>query len=367
MGVDVDHPLMREVIGRIATGPHLSKDLSREQAREAMQLVLEQAVDPVQAAIFLIALRMKRETDDENAGVLAAIRDASEHCVADVDELVDLFDPYNGYIRSLSMVPFMPAVLAACGVASFSHGVETVGPKYGVTSQQVLAAAGIDVGLSVAAAAERVADNRIGWAYLPQSSFCPQLSDLTALRHKMVKRSVLTTVEGMAGALCGRRATHLITGYVHKDYPRIYLELARAAGYQSALVVRGGEGGIVPSLRQPAAVHRFYSEVSESAEIDPRQLGIEQAVRALAVSEELEVDDGMTMSAAQRRRLIEAVLDAGLHALSGGAGAARDSLVYGVALVLWHIGRDADLAQAARRAAQVLDDGSAAAHFAAAR
>ncbi|MGH8658897.1 MAG: anthranilate phosphoribosyltransferase, partial [Gammaproteobacteria bacterium] len=52
--------LMRSIIQRIATGPELSKDISREEAQAGMRSILEGKIDPVQAGIFLIALRMKR-------------------------------------------------------------------------------------------------------------------------------------------------------------------------------------------------------------------------------------------------------------------------------------------------------------------
>ena len=45
-------------------------------------------VNDLQAAIFFIALRMKRETDDENKGVLDAILKASTAVTADVDERI---------------------------------------------------------------------------------------------------------------------------------------------------------------------------------------------------------------------------------------------------------------------------------------
>jgi len=77
-----------------------------------MRLVLEGLADPVQAAVFLIGLRMKRETDDENKGILQGIRDKTKTVVADVDELVDIADPYNGYGRSLPSSPFLPVLLA---------------------------------------------------------------------------------------------------------------------------------------------------------------------------------------------------------------------------------------------------------------
>ena len=88
--------MMRSIIKRIATGPELSKDISREEARAGMRFILDGEVDPVQAGIFLIALRMKRETDDENRGVLDAIREATHTVTAPVDEVVDIADPYDG-------------------------------------------------------------------------------------------------------------------------------------------------------------------------------------------------------------------------------------------------------------------------------
>ncbi len=152
--------IMRSIIQRIATGPDMSKDISLEEARAGMRAVLDNAVDPVQAAIFLIALRMKRETDEENKGILDGIRDKSISVTADVDEILDVSDPYNGYNRSLPAAPFLPAVMAACGVATVSHGVETMSPKFGITHHRVLKAAGKNVDMSVQQAADQIA-NRV--------------------------------------------------------------------------------------------------------------------------------------------------------------------------------------------------------------
>lgn len=360
---EANEALMRTVIQRIATGPELSKDLSYEQAQQAMQLILAQHVDPVQAAIFFIALRMKRETDAENNGVLSAIRQASMHRTVAVDELVDLFEPYNGYIRCLPLSPFIPAVLAAAGLPAYSHGVDRVGPKYGVTHEQVFAAAGIDVSMTVDEAAARVAADA-GWAYLSQSQFCPQLAGLSGLRHQMVKRSVLTTVEGLAGALAGRRKTHLITGYVHKAYPRIYLQLAHESGYDTALVLRGVEGGITPSLRQKAAMHRLLGADVSSGELDPNEFSLNQESRAVAVPAEFEGVDGAHLSKSQRQRLTQAVLQKGLAVLAGAEhGTARAALIYGAAIILWHCGRARTCGEAARQAAQAIDSGEAKRRF----
>ena len=52
------HLLMRSIIQRIATGPELSKDISQEEAHLGAKAIFEDKIDPVQAAIFFIALRV---------------------------------------------------------------------------------------------------------------------------------------------------------------------------------------------------------------------------------------------------------------------------------------------------------------------
>ncbi len=377
---------MRSVLQRIATGPELSKDISREEARRAMTLVLDEAVSPVQAGVFLIALRMKRETDEETQGVLDAVRAATRPATANVDDLVDLADPYDGYTRSLPVAPFLPAVLAACGVPTASHGVVRVGPKLGVTHHQVLAAAGVDVGRTPGAAAERIGQPQIGWAYVDQSRFCPKLHALIGLRDLIVKRPAITTVEGLAGAVRARGRTHLVTGYVHKPYPRIYAVLARGAGYHSALLVRGVEGGVIPSLRQTGKCFFYKGEApsadpvsggapserdtgaeqspeTDSLDLRPADFGFGEGLRPPSVPGDLPPGSAEGEGGPDTAAMARAAAAAGLAAREGAPGAARDNLVCGAALCLWHVGRAPTLAAAADAVRKALDSGRARAHF----
>lgn len=353
---------MRGILQRIATGPELSKDISRDEAALGTRAVLEGRVDPVQAGIFFIALRMKRETMDENKGVLDAIRAATHSVTAPVDEVVDIADPYDGYNRTLPTSPFLPALLAELGAPAVSHGVASLGPKYGVTHRQVLAAAGVPVDLEPSAAAARLGDPALGWSYVDQARFCPQLHDLVALRTLIVKRPALTTVEVLAGPVRGRSRTHFVTGYVHKPYPPIYAELARTAGFDSALLIRGVEGGVVPSLRQPGRCFAYHDRGAETGfDIDPATLGIDQVNRAAPLPESLTTGEAADVD----RTLDTAAIAAesarqGLAALSGERGPVYDSLLYAAALVLHHLGRTDSLADAGDRVRSVLDAGRAA-------
>ena len=61
--------LIYSIIQRIATGPEMSKNISLDESRQGMQAILNNEIPDVQSAIFLIAMRMKRETMDENVGI----------------------------------------------------------------------------------------------------------------------------------------------------------------------------------------------------------------------------------------------------------------------------------------------------------
>ena len=363
--IDTDtHLAMRSIIQRIAAGPALSQDISQAEAHLGTRAILDNRVDPVQAGIFLIALRMKRETSDETRGVLDAVREVTQGVTADVDEVVDIADPYDGYNRSLPASPFLPAVLAECGLHAVVHGLDAVGPKYGVTHRHVLAAAGVPVDLSPEAAAGRLADPTLGWAYVDQARFCPKLHDLVPLRSLVVKRQALTTVEVLAKPIAGRVRTHFVTGFTHDPYPPVYAMLARHVGFDSALIVHGTEGGVVPSLRQRSR-YVYYHDRGEAceADIEPRDLGVEQAVRAVPLPEDLpkaarpgdEIAVTVDIPATAR-----AAAAAGLAALQGEHGPTYDSLVLAAALILSHVGRHGALGDAADHVRRVLDAGRAA-------
>lgn len=330
----------------------MSKNISEHEAYEGMKAVLDGDVSEVQAALFLIALRMKRETDEENRGAFRALIEATSRQPVDVDELLTIADPYNGFDRGLPMSPFLPAVVAACGLPCASTGVETVAPKFGLTHHHILAAAGKSVSLSPGQAAAQIADPDIGWAYLDQSEAAPALFRLRELRRAMVKRPLLSTCEVITRPLAGRRNVAYI-GYVHKNYPRVYAMLADIAGYDEALIVKGAEGGIVPSLQAKSRLYRATGgSENDPVSLAPDQVGIHDAPSRSVPAP----DDGRTGNAAR-------AVDAGLAALRGESGPARESLVYAAAIALFGTGRAGTLAEGADTARRVLDSGEALSRF----
>jgi anthranilate phosphoribosyltransferase len=357
---------MREYIQLVATGPELSKSLDSAQAKDAMALILSGELDQVRAGIFLIALRMKRETEAENAGVLDAILDVMQQASCDASDILAMADPFNGFLRSVPATPFVPAVLAACGLPSYIQGIETTGPKYGLTPRMILQCAGCAVDLDVGSAARRLDDPETGWSYIDQRHYAPSLHDLMPLRESMVKRTCLSTIEVVLRPLMGAQRTHLLTGFVHKAYPPVYAALADHAGFHSSALVRGVEGGCIPSLSQ---LSRYFASRDGGEPVlhrlAPRDLGIGWKERAIDMPEEFAGILGSTRYGApdQLQPVAEYARDLGLEALSGGEGPMRDSIVYAAAIGLAHTGKAPGLVQAAGMAREAIDSGAALKRF----
>ncbi|MEZ5479988.1 MAG: anthranilate phosphoribosyltransferase [Thiolinea sp.] len=352
---------LRACIQKVATGPEYSKDLSFEDARQAMSHILGGEADEVQTAIYLIALRMKRETDEENRGTLQALLDSAALQQAAVDEVVDISDPYDGYTRGVPASSFVPVVLATMGVPAVLHGLDEVGPKFGATHHKILQAAGVDTGLLPEDAARQL--ETIGWTYVDQAQFIPRLHDLIPLRQRMIKRQVLTTVETMLGPIRGRHHTHYMGGYVHKAYPPIYESLARHSGFASAMFIRGVEGGVIPSLQQSGRLFYYHGDAAlQQRDLSPQDVGITADTRAIPLPDDLPpapmISDEIA-AAVDSQALAGRAAQLGVAALSGERGLMYDSLVYSCAICLSHLQKYDSIAAAADAVRDVLDSGKA--------
>jgi anthranilate phosphoribosyltransferase len=338
--------LVKSAIGRIATGPTLSKDLSVEETEEMMRIVLRGETTPVRQALFLIALRMKIETRDENRGILSAIKKESLSAIVDVEHLIDIGDPYSGYDRSLPISSFLPPLLAELGLPTVIHSLQSVSPKFGLTHHLVYKELGLNPLISVENAKANIENSDIGWSYIDQATYCPGLHNLVPLRDDIIKRSVINTVETLTKPFSGNK-THSILGYVHKPYPPKYADLANSSGYDSALLIRGVEGGVVPSMRQKGLMIS-YSGTDEIARVDiePQELGIMQENRSItAINENV-------------NKMAKRTVELGTQALQGTKGQFYDGLVLSASLVLWHMDKALSLAEAADKVRSVLDSGS---------
>lgn len=343
--------LIESVIQRIAVGPDRGRDIERHEARQVMQAILAGRVDPVQTAVILIALRMKRESVDEMIGLFEGLQSGVSITEVKVDQLFCLADPFDGYVRCLPMTPFLPAVLAACGHQVCLTGVQTVGPKFGVTAHQVYRLAGINCDLGVADCAKQIEGH--GWAYLDQAQVLPALHALADFRGQIIKRTAVTTLERLLNPLRAQGQTHAVLGFVHKAFPEIYAAVAAEAGYNSILLSKGVEGGLAPATNKPLRQH-FLDCLGPNKQLESRVIELPEQLNPNSSAHMVDRGDQATA---------EQTLELGLKVLNGEPGAARDSLVLSAAHVLSVYQADLDLHSAVEKVGQCLDNGKALSCF----
>jgi anthranilate phosphoribosyltransferase len=127
-------------LAKVATGA----SLSREEARDAFDMLLSGEVTPAQAGGFLMALRVRGEALDEIIGAVSAMRsrmvpvDAPDHAIDIVGTGGDQSGSYN--ISTLAAV-----IVAGCGVPVAKHGNRAASSKSGAAD--VLTALGVKIGL----------------------------------------------------------------------------------------------------------------------------------------------------------------------------------------------------------------------------
>ena len=346
---------MREAIQKVAVGPDRGRDMSRDEAYSVMKSILEGKADEIQVAVLLIALRMKRESMGEFLGLFDAMLESVDTTSIDVSELFILADPFDGYVRTATMTPFIPAVLSLFDCPSLIHGVKTVGPKHGVTAHKIYQLAGIDVDMTVKDA--KLSVEKFGWAYVDQSNYAQSLNALNDLRDRIVKRTALTTLERLLMPLSGNK-THLVLGYVHKAYPSIYASIAAAAGYDSTLLLKGVEGGLAPALNKP--LRQFFIEGDLPDDVDQEKQLIESAelFSSKSAALPLNLSDGFVSEKA-----VQECFDVGMSVLNGQVNDARQSLCLAVGQILYAHKKASSLSDAIKEVASCLDDGSALARF----
>ncbi len=232
----------RQLVARVAVGPSGSRSLTREQAREGMLAVLDGVVPDVTAAVWLLGLRLKRETRDELLGMLDALRERTAHATAQAADVVELGEPHDGWTRQGHWAPFVCSVLAACGWPAYVVAARGVPPKEGYAHLDVVEVLGGTAATTAREAAERL--DGAGWAVVDVAGVSPPLARLVELRRQMVKRTALATLEKGLQPVRGAQQTHWVVGYVHRGYDQQLVEIGVRSGYASALAVRGAEGGV---------------------------------------------------------------------------------------------------------------------------
>ena len=150
---------MREYIARIMD----SGDLSREEARKAMDAIMGGGVSDALISAFLTALKIKKETIEEISGFSDAMLEKAKKVEVRGKRLVDTCGTGGDELGTFNISTTAAFIAAGAGVSIAKHGNRSVSSRSG--SADVLESSGVNIGLGPEAIARCIEKTGIGFIY----------------------------------------------------------------------------------------------------------------------------------------------------------------------------------------------------------
>ncbi|HEX7157364.1 MAG TPA: glycosyl transferase family protein [Burkholderiaceae bacterium] len=246
-------------IRALGKGPQTARSLTRDEAAEAMRMILAGQVEPVQLGAFLTLMRVKSETPAEVAGMAQTVQDAVALPAGFPEVRLD-WPAYAGKRRRPPWFVLSALLLAANGIPVLMHGTAGYDPAR-VFLPEAMRELGVPPCGSLAQAAERIGTER--FAFVPLSAVSPVLEQLILLRPLLGLRSPMHTV---ARHLNPARAGAILQGVFHPVYAQTHQAASAILGSARVAVFKGdgGEAERKPDL--PCLVR--YLLAGESSEED---------------------------------------------------------------------------------------------------
>ncbi len=330
---------MQALIAKIGKGPKTSKDLTWDEAKQAMRLLVEGKASDVQVGAFLLAMRVKLESVSELAGLTSAAREYVPPLrVTSTRPLVDVAT-YAGKQDTFHALIGAAIVAAAAGAGVLMHGHEGIAGR--ASSAAVLSALNIPTDRAPDRVAQDLAAN--GFAYLDVALYHPPVSRFLQLRQELGVRSFFHPVAKMLNP--ARAAVQLI-GVTHPPYFEKTAEALRMLGSRRALVLRGVEGDPELSLTGATRLLELKDERILPLSLGPRDIGLPAgAFRDMAGCSPAHLD--------QEAGLLRKILTNQLR------GPQRDWVVANAALLIYAAGLSASISAAVPTAQQTIETGAA--------
>ena len=313
------------------------RDLTREEAAEALRQIVDGTAGDAQAAAFLIGLRSKGETAEEIAGLVDVMRRLAVRVKTPAPEcLVDIVGTGGDGLGTFNISTTASLVVAGAGLKVAKHGNRAASSRCG--SADVLQALGVRVDLGPDEVAECI--ERVGIGFMLAPLYHSSMKRVGEIRRDLGIRTVfnfLGPVTNPAGA--GR----MLLGVSVENYLEVLAGALARTGCERALLVCGAEGMDELSVNGPSTVLEVDGgKVRSPYSVEPEECGVSAHPLATLAGE------GPAENAAITRKV-----------LTGMRGGPRDAVLLNAGAALYVGGAAPNIAEGVGLARRSLDSGSA--------
>jgi anthranilate phosphoribosyltransferase len=321
---------IRDALGKLVLG----HDLTRAEARAAMQSLVDGEATPSQIAGFAIALRMKGETPEEIAGLAEIMRAAATRVDAGPG-VVDVVGTGGDGAGTFNISTVSALVLASAGGRVAKHGNRSVTSACGAAD--FLEAIGIAIDLPPDGVTRCIDETGFGFMFAPL--YHPAMRHAGVPRREIGVRTVFNILGPVTNPAGARRQ---LTGVAVPGLGETLARVLSLLGAEHAVIVHGQDGLDEISVCAPTQIHEAREGQVSSYVIEPEQFGLPRwttdAVRGGTVEANV--------------RLAHGVLD-------GERGPSRDIVLLNAGAALYMAGLVGSIQQGIEQAADELDSGRA--------
>lgn len=254
-----------------AKGAHGARDMTREEAREALTFLMSAEAHPAQVGAFLTAMRFKGARIEEMKGFLDAMEAQATLIAPQVEGLLNCNGPYDGRKKALHLSLAAAIVVASAGVPVVMHSSTGLPPKDGVTTARLLEALGIPAYREPAQVARDIEQK--GFGHLHASRYLHGVERLKPIRQTLFYRSFLHACEVL---LNPAGATYSMVGAAHQGFLERFARAAGERGQKRVLAVQGLDGCDELPLQAVSAVEYVGGEMTTHT-LDPADYGLSHA------------------------------------------------------------------------------------------
>lgn len=259
--------MIKEAISKLVE----SKDLTDNEAKEAMLEIMEGKATESQISAFLMALRIKKETPTEFTAFAQIMREKSVRIAPKVKgRLVDTCGTGGAPLKTFNISTISAFVAAGAGVPIAKHGNRCVTSKCG--SADVLEELGANISQEPSLVEKSIESLGIGFLFAP--TFHPAMKYAIKTRKEIGIRTVfnilgpLTNPAGAKGQLIGVFSEELV-----KKIPPVIQKL----GIEHGLVVYGIDGLDEISTLGKTMIGEVNDGGIKYFELSPSDLGFKTA------------------------------------------------------------------------------------------
>lgn len=314
---------MKEALNRIAS----NLDLSREEMKQVMGIVMNGEATDAQIGGFLMGLRLKSETIDEITGATEVMRELASNVSINAEPLVDIVGTGGDSANLFNVSSAASFVVAAAGGFVAKHGNRAVSSKSG--SADLLEKAGINIAITPEQVARCVEQIGVGFMFAPAHHGA--MKNAIAPRKELGIRTIFNILGPMTNPAGVKRQ---LIGVFSRELCLPMAQVLQRLGSEHIMVVHSRDGLDEISLASVTHVTELKDGEIREYDITPEDLGVKsQSLVGLSVDT---VEDSLKLIHAAFGRGHDDMAEKARDLIALNAGAAiyiaglADSLAHGV-------------------------------------